>query len=336
MAYSIDRKKFIILFCMITLFVIAVRGCVYANSTESLLIEQTNQLVFDDTVFISMYDDDSGDIIELGLEEYVFGVVAGEMPASYELEALKAQAVAARTFTAMHLEELCGDDAAHCSVSGADICSDSGCCQAWKSNLELRERWGRDYCKYAVKVYNAVNETRGVIAVYDGDPIQALYHASSGGETEDCENVFSNTLPYLKGVESPGEEYYAHYSDEEVFELKDFVERLNEAFSSADLTLSNARDSVSIVSRYGSGRVERVKVGDTHCSGRDFRTALDLYSAYFTIEFNGDSVIITTKGYGHGVGMSQSGANAMAREGASYTDIIRHYYTDVELLSING
>lgn len=333
MAYRIDKKRCLILFCVLTVIAVAIRGCIIANDAND---DSDGTLEFSDTRFLTLYDAQNDKTVRIGLEEYVFGVVGGEMPASYEEEAIKAQAVAARTFAAQHMESVCADSAVKCSSSNADICSDSSCCQSWKDMDTLRERWGGRYSSYKDKVYTAVTETSGVIAVYDGFPIEALYHAASGGETEDCENVFSNSVPYLKGVESPGEEKFSHYNDSETMPLSEFVDKLSTAFPKANITEKNARDAVRVISRYESGRVNTMAVGNVQCTGREFRSALSLYSTNYELRFEKNNVVITTMGYGHGVGMSQTGANAMAREGATYIEIIKHYYTGVELSTLTG
>lgn len=264
-----------------------------------------------------------GAVVEMSLEEYVAGVVAAEMPASFNIEALKAQAVAARTYAVRRMADPCGD--------GWDVCSSSLCCQAYDTDAEMRENWGAAYEAYRAKVRLAAEETAGLILTWNGEPIEALYHSTSGGYTENSEHVFSAALPYLVGVESPGEEDAPRYETTAVFSRRDLAKALNAAFPGAELDRNRLESQLEVLTRYASGRVETVRVGGVTVSGRDFRKALSLNSAAFSFEFSSDSVTITVRGFGHGVGMSQLGANAMAAGGASFEEILLHYYTGVTL-----
>ena len=260
---------------------------------------------------ISLYDRASGKTEEMPLEEYLIGVVGAEMPASFPLEALKAQAVAARTYAVRHMTAFGGS-----GCSGADICTDSGCCQSYKSTEQLREKFGGEAERYMDKLRQAVYETEGEYAAYKGEPIEALYHSSAGGRTEDAQNVFSAALPYLVGVDSPGEETAGKYAAEVTVSLGEFTNRVNKKWPAAKLKKNRLGEQVKVVSRYDSGR--------------ELRRLFDLNSANFTLSI-GEKVTIRTKGYGHGVGMSQYGARAMALEGAGYEEILKHYYTGVEI-----
>lgn len=260
----------------------------------------------------------SGKIEDMLLEEYLIGVVAAEMPASYESEALKAQAVAARTYTVRRMR------AGGCSNGGC-VCTDSSHCQAYSSKSELQKKWGNNFDVYYGKVSSAVRATQGKIIEYEGEAIDALYHAGSGGATEDSENVYSSVVPYLRGVSSSGDEF----EHTETFSRSEFISKANSKLS-AGLTDSNLNDSVKIISRYSSGRVENVRVGGAVISGKKMRSVFALRSANFKISI-GNDVKITTYGYGHGLGMSQSGANQMAKEGSDYMDILNHYYTGISV-----
>jgi len=274
----------------------AVRGCIISR--------QPNEKP-EGMLSISLYDMASGKTEEMPLEEYLIGVVGAEMPASFPLEALKAQAVAARTYAVRHMTAFGGS-----GCSGADICTDSGCCQSYRSPEQLKKKFGGDARQYMDKLRQAVYETEGEYAAYKGEPIEALYHSSAGGRTEDAQNVFSAALPYLVGVDSPGEETAGKYA--------------------AKLKKNRLGEQVKVVSRYDSGRVKELKLNKVTVSGRELRRLFDLNSANFTLSI-GEKVTIRTKGYGHGVGMSQYGARAMALEGAGYEEILKHYYTGVEI-----
>lgn len=276
---------------------------------------------------IVLYDAQEKAERKLPLEEYLVGVVAAEMPAAFAEEALRAQAVAARTRTVAGLRALGGAGCAR--HPGADICSDSTHCQAWESQAQLRDRWGTDYDAYAKKITAAVEDTRCEILTYAGAPILVLYHAVSGGATEDVEHVFAQALPYLRGVESPGEEGAARYESEQRFSYAWVVEKLNQALPKAELKVDNLSKGLQVLERFDSGRVGKVRVGKTTADGRAIRTALGLYSTNFTFSFEPQEVLVSQRGYGHGVGMSQVGADAMARAGSRYAEILRHFYTGV-------
>lgn len=266
-----------------------------------------------------------GDTLEeMSLEEYILRVVAAEMPASYDLEALKAQAVAARTYT---LRKKLGGGCQ--KIAGAEICSDHTHCQAYCSPEQMKEKWGKDYEKYRDKMQQAVAQTAGQVLVYEGQPISALYFSSSGGMTEDSKHVFGGNVPYLKSVSSPGESEYEGAQTKKEFSYADFAAKVAEQYPKANVTAENARAVVAIASRYESGRVETLKLGETTISGVKARQLFSLRSANFTISFGAEKLTFETVGYGHGVGMSQSGANAMGKDGNSYEQILTHYYTGV-------
>ena len=289
----------------------AVRGCIISR--------QPNEKP-EGMLSISLYDRASGKTEEMPLEEYLIGVVGAEMPASFPLEALKAQAVAARTYAVRHMTAFGGS-----GCSGADICTGSGCCQSYKSTEQLKKKFGGDARQYMDKLRQAVYETEGEYAAYNGEPIEALYHSSAGGRTEDAQNVFSAALPYLVGEETAGK-----YAAEVRVSLGEFTNRVNKKWPAAKLKKNRLGEQVKVVSRYDSGRVKELKLNKVTVSGRELRRLFDLNSANFTLSI-GEKVTIRTKGYGHGVGMSQYGARAMALEGAGYEEILKHYYTGVEI-----
>jgi len=262
-----------------------------------------------------------GDIVQMDLEEYLIGVVAGEMPASYEPEALKAQAVAARTYT-LHLKHTGG-----CSAHpGADVCTSSGHCQAYRTEEQMRTSWGSRYDEYFAKVKDAVYSTQGEEIYYEGEEIQVFYFSSSGGMTEDCGNVYQESLPYLVSVESPGEESYSNYYGQVTVSYDEFVRKMEEF--SPSIHLSGTADDIGKITRYDSGRVKSIKIGNESFTGREIRSIFGLNSTNFTIKAT-DEITFATIGFGHGVGMSQTGANEMAKNGADYIDILEHYFTGV-------
>lgn len=242
------------------------------------------------------------------LEAYVEGVVAAEMPVSFPEEALKAQAVAARTYQ-LRQQQAAGTE---------EVLYDVG--QAYLSQEEQKERWGENYAVYAAKIHRAVQETAGEIMVYDGEPILAAFHAQSAGRTEAAENVWAEALPYLRSVDSSSDADAPQYETEVVFSEKELKKRLG----TADL---------QILSRTAAGYVSEVQAGEKVLTGREVREALGLRSSSFTIKRTAEGILFTTHGYGHGAGMSQYGAAALAKEGKNYHEILRHYYTDVKFTS---
>ncbi len=278
---------------------------------------------------IRVYDDATGRTLDMEFEEYIYCVTASEMPALREPEALKAQAVAARTYALLKLTQ------GGCGRGGADICADSGHCQAFHTPDELRRGWGERADEAEARVRRAVEQTRGLILTYDGAPINALFHASSGGHTEDVENVYSEALPYLRGVDSPGEEQYSGYYSTREFSQSDFRARAAELGCALDADAPLV-EQVCIEALTDAGQVAVLRIGDGALSGRQARKAFSLRSQCFDIAFDDEGgVIFDVRGFGHGVGMSQNGADAMAREGCDFEQILKHYYTGVALTRLN-
>lgn len=264
----------------------------------------------------------------MSLEDYIIGVTAAEMPASYEIEALKAQAVAARTFTLKHMTgEL------RCK-SGHTICTDYACCQAFVTVEQMRRNWGERFDRNYARIREAVLGTEGMVLTSGGQLVTALYHSSSGGRTEDCEAVFAVALPYLVSVESGGEESSPEYMAEKVYTREEFIRIINEKFPDAMMT--DPKKDVEVWQRTDSGRIALIRLGGTVRTGQQLRTALNLHSTNVTFDIDENTVRLTCLGFGHGVGMSQCGANAMAKQGADYEAILKHYYTGVELTSMEN
>ena len=260
---------------------------------------------------------------EMELEEYLVGVVAAEMPASSEPEALRAQAVAARTFTALHMA-----GGAKCR-SGCTVCSDPACCQGYMEGSALSSLWGEKYPEYLEKIRAAVRDTEGLVAAYEGKLISAVYHASSGPYTESSEEVFACAMPYLVSVESF--EGSSEVVSTRVFSEEDAAKLLNRAFPQAKLTVPIGEDGIEVWGRNPSGRVQLVRVGATVVTGQQLRSALGLKSTAFTVELADGKLTFNCEGYGHGVGLSQTGANEMAKEGFGFREILSHFYTGIAL-----
>ena len=265
-----------------------------------------------------------GGAVTMDMQEYLVGVVAAEMPASFQDEALKAQAVAARTY-AMY----CAKGQKH---GEAQVCTDYACCQAWQSEEALRQKWGGDYDTYSQKIRAAVEATAGQYLSYAGQPVFAAFHSSSAGATEDCGQVW-NPSPYLVSVSSPetAEDVPNYISTVECTPL-DFRDTLLYAHPEADFT-GEESCWIGEIRLDGSGRVASAVLGGVSMKGTELRQLFSLRSTAFQLEYTGESFRFTVTGYGHGVGMSQYGANVMARQGETYTGILAHYYPGTVLVS---
>ncbi|WP_298031878.1 stage II sporulation protein D [uncultured Dysosmobacter sp.] len=273
----------------------------------------------------------NGDQVEeMDLGTYLVGVVRAEMPASFELEALKAQAVAARTYTLYKMQS--GGN----HGDAADICTDHTCCQAYIGEEQARENWGGDADAYEEKVETAVKETDGQMALYGGVPILAVFHSSSAGLTRPAGQVWVNDLPYLQAVESPeAQDAIPNYYSRVEFTAEDFKAKFLAARPEADL--SGSMDSwLKNAVTDTAGSVDTLSVGGVTVKGTELRTILGLRSACFEWEVQDGRLIFFVTGYGHGVGMSQYGANAMAAAGADYREILTHYYTGVTVEPYRG
>ena len=256
----------------------------------------------------------------LTLSAYLTGVVLSEMPPDFAPEALKAQAVAARTFTQKRRQS-----AKH---ADADVCADSACCQAWHSEAALREKFGADYDAYEKKARAAVEATRGEVLVYDGALIDATYFSCSGGRTEDAAAVWGAEVPYLQSVESYGEENALRYASEKTFT----PEELRTALGDNTLTGSPEGWFSAVTYTDGDG-VDTMTIGERTYAGTELRKLLGLNSTQFTVSAESGSVTFHVLGYGHRVGMSQYGADYMAQQGYDYRTILQYYYRGAELQS---
>ena len=255
----------------------------------------------------------NGEVLHLEMEEYLIGVVASEMPASFHLEALKVQSILARTYAMKRIES-------------GEVLTDTVKTQRYMDKDEMRKMWGSGFDKYYQKVKNAVDLTKGQVVLHDGILIDAVYHSTSNGKTEDSVSVWGNAFPYLVSVDSSWDKNVNGF-----FKVTSFtLDKLCSIFG-----LSREEFSFEIITRNQSGRVETVEVGGKIYSGVQVRAFLGLRSADFEFFYEGEQVIFETKGYGHGVGLSQYGANEMAKMGSSYDNIIKHYYKGVNIRSIS-
>ena len=266
-----------------------------------------------------------GQVAELTMADYLWGVVAAEMPAAFEPEALRAQAVCARTYSLWKLQ------AKSHQADGADICADSSCCQAYLSPQDAAQRWGESAAPgYQAKIAAAVADTDGQVLTYEGAPIQAVFFSSAAGATEDAQAVWGRALPYLVSVDSPEGEEVPNYRSTVTLTADQVKKTVAEAGLDCDLS-GGPSGWFQDLTRTASGRVAAVKLGGVELSGGACRSLFALRSACFDVTEQDGTFTFTVTGYGHGVGMSQYGANAMAREGAGWRDILTHYYTGAQL-----
>ena len=275
---------------------------------------------------IKLFHAESGEVEELPLDEYLYGVVSAEMPASFELEALKAQATVARTYTIYQIQN---NGQKH---EGANICDSYACCQAWISQDERFSKWEESEREANwQKIVQSVNETVGKIITYQGNPINAFFHSNSGGVTESSVNIWGGIeYPYLKSVETSGEDSYSQYNSEVIFTKDELINKIKETHQDIQVNWEE-ENAIQIQEYTDSGRVRTIKFGNISIAGTEARTILGLKSTNFVIGYQDDKVIFTVKGYGHGVGMSQTGADSLAKQGSGYEDIIKHFYTGVEI-----
>ena len=277
---------------------------------------------------IRLLHKDTGEIETVNIDDYLCNVVSAEMPANFELEALKAQAIVARTYTVYKAQ--------HPKHENADICDDSTCCQAWISKEDRLARWEESQRESNWdKICEAVNSTKGKIITYNNEPINAFFHSNSGGVTEIPVNVWGGSgYPYLQSVETSGEEGYTQYASEVTLSKEEVLNKLKEKYSDIQIDFSNSED-IKILEYTEGTRVKTIKFGNHNISGVEARTIFGLKSTNFEVSIDGDNIKFSVKGYGHGVGMSQTGADSMAKQGSSAEDIIKHFYTGVEIKEVN-
>ncbi len=279
---------------------------------------------------IHVYRTALGTVEEIDFEEYVKGVVAGEMPSNFAEEALKAQAVAARTYSLSKVIRS-GDGGYPAAHPNAPLC-DGTHCQVYRSPSELESLKGSAWMKDGYKkITEAVEDTAGVLMYYNGElAYQALFHSSSGGKTENSEDVFVSAVPYLRSVESNYEDAATHKNEKTSLTYTALAETLNKKYPDR-YTGNFTPSAIKIRDRTDGGRVNIIQIGNATYSGSEIREALGLKSANFSISKEPYNIVFTTNGYGHGVGMSQYGANGMAEAGFDYKEILKHYYTGVSV-----
>lgn len=314
----------IVIFCLIVLPFTMVN---FYSMIEKETPEQDYPLEGVNNIMVYMHK--TGETKTIDFEEYVKGVVAGEMPSTFEMEALKAQAVAARTYSLSKIiRSGVGGNPDHPS---APICDDTHC-QVYRSPEELRNIKSAEWMVTGwPKIQEAVDSTRGQLMYYQGALVeQPLFHSSSGGKTENSEDVFVSALPYLRSVDSPYEDNAPHQDEQVSLTLSQFSQKIKNSYPGKNFGSINS-STIKVINRSDGGRVGDIRIGNVTLRGRNIRDICGLRSANFSISFQGNNVVFTTDGYGHGVGMSQWGANGMAQAGYNYKEILSHYYSGIEI-----
>ncbi len=312
------RVFFLIIFFIVTSFVLPTLIFLTAktNPKEKNENEKTVNVLFTKENVVK----------KMPLEEYLTGVLAAEMPASFEIEALKAQAVAARSY-AIYKQNKGGIT----HSQNADVCTDFSHCKAYKSMEEAKKGWGKDSQKYEEKIKKAIDETKGEILTYEGDVAMAVFHSQTGGnKTESSKDVWGGEVPYLINVESGGEIGAPNFYSSKEISFDEFKNVLNE--KGAEI---NNPDDIKDIKKSEGGAVKEITIGKKTFKGSEVRTLFGLRSACFKIDIQNNTVFFEVLGYGHGVGMSQYGANELAKKGQSYRDILLHYYTGTKLDYMN-
>lgn len=291
---------------------------------------QTKEEIFGDDRVIRLLRNENGTVTEIPLETYVAGVVAAEMPVEFDRDALKAQAVIARTYALRKASAVDADDLSH-----GDLCDDPGHCQAYRSPDELAAVWGKSFSENEEKIVSAVKATAGMVLTYEGTYAETYYHSTCGGKTASAKEVWHEDIPYLQSVSCKWDKDAPRYEETSSVALSDLPWLLGSETSPCIAVAEG--ESVAEVPVAGeeteSGRVASVSYAGLTFRGVDFRKALSLNSACFTMKAEGDTLFVRTRGFGHGVGLCQYGADGMAREGYSFREILSYYYPGTSLSS---
>ena len=304
-----------ILFLLVVLIPYLFSAYIYKNKSNSEKIK------------IELYNPEEDKIQVLSLDDYIVGVVCAEMPAEFEIEALKSQAVAARTYAIRKLYSKKNDH------KKGDLCTDYRHCQAYATNKMCKDKWGNKYNKYIKKIKEAVQTTSGEYVVYNGEAAMTVFHSCSNGVTEKASDVWSSEVPYLVNVSSEGDYLYKDYESIVSFSNIDFVKILEKHLKHK---VNSELPPIGNVTYSTGGNVLTIELFGQNFKGTDIRNIYSLKSTSFELDYVDEKFTFTVYGNGHGVGMSQYGANNMAKNKLSYKDIISHYYPGTEILKMNN
>ncbi len=279
---------------------------------------------------IKVQKKETGEILTLDFEEYIKGVVAAEMPASFEEEALKAQAVAARTYALRRILEQKAQPVE--TRPSYHITTDFRTGQSYLTMEELKKKWGdTNFYTYYEKVVKAVAATKGEIMVYEEEPIEAVFHSTSAGVTQSAQDLWSLELPYLQSVDSLEDVQAPSFLQRIEFTPEEFLQKITQAMPEMVIGKEEVGKQIQIIERNPAGYVKQVQIGNQILTGQDLRNILELASNHFILEEEEGKLIFITQGYGHGVGMSQYGAHFMAQKGKTYKEILQHYYQGIQI-----
>ncbi|GAE37556.1 stage II sporulation protein D [Halalkalibacter akibai] len=295
-----------------------------ANNDSKVVNVGDEETLQEEDIIISVFREESEQVEEVPLEKYIIGVVAAEMDPTFEIEALKAQALLARTYIIRHIL-----NSGVISLPEDAMVTDAIFHQIYRNQEELKTIWGTDFEMYMKKVEEAVLSTQGQILTFNNEPIQAAFFSTSNGYTENPEDYWGIKAPYLKSVESSWDQSSPRFRSSKTISIEEFEKALG-------IVLPGDGSIGEISERTESGRVAKVVIEGKEFSGRHIREKLELESSDFNWEQQGEQITIETKGYGHGVGMSQDGANGMALEGKNYKEIVNHYYSGIEIEKVNN
>lgn len=277
---------------------------------------------------VNVYICEEKKVVKMEKEQYIKEVVAAEMPAEFSKEALKAQTVAARTYMQKKINNKNKDE----SHKGADVCTDYKHCKAWISESERKKLWEEDKRDlYWQKISEAVEETKGEIITYEGEVISAVFHSTSSGKTENARDVWGKDVPYLKSVVSEGDELSPKFSSEFSCGVNEFYKKISEFNKDANIN----NEMFSDIIRSEAGGIISMKVYGVEIKGSEFRNLFNLRSTNIQFETEDDNIIMKVCGNGHGVGMSQYGAEFMGKNGADYREILKKYYSGTEITNTN-
>ena len=284
---------------------------------ETLKTDAEEKENAEDTISVFMTADNETEVMDM--RDYIIGSVSAEVPASYNEEAIKAQALAAVTF-AEYRKKNAGEE----NISGADISDDSSKHQGYMSKAEMQEKWGDAFDVYYEKIADCVDEVLGKVITYDGEPIMAAYHAISSGKTESAKNMWGKDIEYLRSSDSSWDKDSTRYSSEVVLTAQELAKKVS-SIENSDFS-EDEENWIKIKSVSDSGTVLEAEICGVKMTGMEIRNLLSLRSPSFDVEYNDGEFVFSVSGYGHGVGMSQNGANCMAQNGKTYEEIIAHYY----------
>ncbi len=316
-------KRFLFLFMLYTLIILGI------PLLSVLTLRRTQPTAHKEPIAtITTYIAAEDKVEDVDFSSYLKGVVAAEMPASFHPEALRAQAIAARSYVLRRYEGYLRDGTPE-AHKGALACTDPAHCQAWKSDAALRAQWGEDYDANMQKIAESVDATAGIVLTYEGELVNAVFHSTSSGKTENAKDVWGGDVAYLVSVPSYGDELSPRYASSVTLSAKEYVEKLQSVYPEASLPAGQA--PVGEILRSEAGGIKEITTCGLTLSGAQFRSLFGLNSTNIQFTQSDSSVTMSVTGNGHGVGMSQYGANYLAQQGKTHAEILKTYYTGVEL-----